>query len=236
MIKGLINNLKNAVKNVENEAEDKILQFEISAEAAALNKIKEAKDELNILKNIDGPIKNLQYNLYLKNLMIKYLRQLNFNEDSKFRLIEDVNTAVKTINSDNYPNLQNKNFDNSILIGIPVILLHTNGGNNEFKNQDFNNFNYIKCNNECAENDFSNNILLNKYSNNDLEIYKKHTTIKNINQIKEMLNTDRVITNFEQTTLFDNLVGDNSQFKKKLDILNQLLIAELIDIIIYILE
>jgi hypothetical protein len=216
IFKGLKKQLENAVQNIQEEAQEKTIQLGISEEATAMNKLNKAEDNLNLLKNIDEPIKNLQYNLYLKNLMIQYLKQLNFNKDSKFRLIEDVNTALKNIDNDGYQSMKNKNYDNSILIGIPVILQHDTGGNNEFKNQDFHNFNYIKCNKECPENNFTNNIYLNQYSNNDLEIYKKYTTIENINQIKEILNTDSGFTNFEQTTLFDNLLGDNSQFKNKI--------------------
>ena len=179
MFSGLQDTLNNALKDIKEKAVQKTLQVGIEQEATAMKNIGEAENNFKIVKNIDEPIKNLQYDVYLKHLMIEYLEKLNFNqENNSFRIIEDVNQALNSIPSNRYKTLKNKKYDNSILIGIPVVLLQGTGGNTEFT--DSQNFNFIICQGNCSENNFEKSFL-NKYTDkNKLENYKANTTIKSI--------------------------------------------------------
>lgn len=213
MFSGLQDILNNALKDIKEKAVQKTLQVGIEEEATAMKNIGEAENNFKIVKNIDEPIKNLQYDVYLKHLMIEYLEKLNFNQENNnngFRIIKDVNQALNSIPSNRSKNLKNKKNDNSILIGIPVVLLHGTGGNTDLANSE--NFNFIICQGNCSENNLEMSFL-NKYTDkNRLENYKANTTIKNIEDINNVLNTDKLFTNFEQTKLYENLVGEKSIF------------------------
>ena len=212
MFSGLQDTLNDALKDIKEKAVQKTLQVGIEQEATAMKNIGEAENNFKIVKNIDEPIKNLQYDVYLKHLMIEYLEtkyKLN-QENNSFRIIEDVNQALNSIPNNRYTNLTNKKYDNSILIGIPVVLLQGTGGNTDFTDSE--NFNFIICQGNCSENNFEKSFL-NKYTDkNKLENYKANTTIKNIEEINDVLNTDKLFTNFEQTKLYENLVGKKSIF------------------------
>lgn len=216
MLSGLQDTLNNALKDIKEKAVQKTLQVGIEQEATAMKNIGEAENNFKIVKNIDEPIKNLQYDVYLKHLMIEYLEtKYNFNQENnnnRFRIIKDVNQALNSIPSNRYKTLKNKKYDNSILIGIPVVLPNPTGGNTYFTDSE--NFNFIICQGNCSENNLEKSFL-NKYTDkNKLENYKANTTIKSIEDINNVLNTDKFFTNFEQTELFEKLVGPGSIFSE----------------------
>lgn len=193
---------KKGYDNVLQRVKGNVLRNTYEREQEINIKLDEANQDLKLLQGLDKFNKKFHFDTYLKKLMIDYLRKIKDIEN--FKIVTDINEKINVLNTD---------YTNSILIGIPVNLINTQGGNVEFSDKE--NFNYIITND-----DNFNEIFLNKYSGIYLDSYIKNNTIKNYEKIIELLSTrEKQILNiedndisFNDTNLFENLIGGNSIF------------------------
>ena len=204
LLSGIENTLNDAVNSVKEKAEQTISQLAYEEEEKIKKKIDVAENQLKELKNIDETVKTKEYHIYLKYLMIDYLNKNFKSYFTEFPIIENVQEVMIKlgiqINND-------QEYNNSILIPFKVYLNSSTGANTNFS--DINNFNYIISSNNILEKD---KVFFNKYSNNELEIYKNFSTVKNIDDIYKLLNIEDDLKNFKETELFKKLIGGNSIF------------------------
>lgn len=175
--------------------------------------INDIRQNLSVVKDFGKSRQNINYSIYLKELFVSYLytKYPNYFNDNNKIIKNDKTSNVREL--DNYLRSKqiniNTNSDNFILLPIKNMRLQNPVSNAlpGVVNSDI--LNYI-----VKPNNTNDTVFRCNFKNNNLKIYNDFTNIDSINKIYELLNLKNSTLDFQNTKLYQDILGNNSLFSQ----------------------